>query len=70
MEPVLLDARHVAALLSVSARQVWRLNATAMIPTPVRIGRSVRWRRDEIDAWVAAGCPPRDRWEATRERSR
>ena len=36
----------------------------------VRLGRSVRWRRDELLAWLEAGCPARDRWEALREARR
>lgn len=24
--------------------------------------RLVPWRADELEAWIAAGCPPRNRW--------
>lgn len=41
--------------------------ASGRIPAPCfRLGRSPRWRRAEIDAWMAAGGPPRDEWEAMR----
>lgn len=53
----LLDVRAVAALLDCSARQVFRLSEAGQMPAPVRIGRLVRWRRAEIDSWLAAGCP-------------
>lgn len=64
MESVLLRVKEVAALLAISARQVWKLNTTGRLPMPVRLGRSVRWRRVELQAWLAAGCPSRDAWEA------
>jgi len=36
----------------------------APIPQPVRIGRSLYWRTEELKAWVAAGCPDRGTWIA------
>ena len=50
---MLLNASEVAATLGVSQRSVWRLSATGEIPPPVRIGRSVRWRRSTVEAWLA-----------------
>jgi hypothetical protein len=29
----------------------------------MRIGRSLLWRRDELTAWIAAGCPARNVWQ-------
>ena len=49
---LLLNASEVAAALGVSQRSVWRLSATGEIPPPVRIGRSVRWRRAAIESWL------------------
>jgi excisionase family DNA binding protein len=68
-EPLLLNAREVARLLTVSARTVWKLAATERLPAPVRIGRCVRWRAEELRAWVDAGCPSRDMWRAVGLRS-
>lgn len=31
-------------------------------PLPVKLGRCARYRRDEVLAWVAAGCPARREW--------
>jgi len=42
-------------------------NAAGRIPRPIHIGRSVFWRPKELKAWVAAGCPDRQTWEALRE---
>lgn len=53
----LLTARELADMLNVSVRTVWRLRSSAAIPTPVRIRGAVRWNRDDIIHWLAAGCP-------------
>ena len=60
----LLRVRDVAAQLKVSQRQVWKMHSAGGLPEPVRIGRSVRWRVDDIDRWVQLGCPRRERFEA------
>ena len=57
VEAVLLDVRAVAALLDCSARHVYRQSDAGRMPTPVRVGALVRWRRTDLDAWLAAGCP-------------
>jgi excisionase family DNA binding protein len=53
----LLDVRAVAALLDFSPRHVYRLADAGRMPAPVRIGCLVRWRRTDLDSWLAAGCP-------------
>jgi excisionase family DNA binding protein len=53
----LLDVRAVAALLNCSARHVYRLSDAGRMPPPVRLGALVRWRRQDLDAWLDAGCP-------------
>lgn len=63
---VLLTAQQVGAILSVSARTVWRYDAMGVIPHPIRRGRLVRWRTGEIAAWIEAGCPDRTAWELRR----
>lgn len=66
-EPLALTARDVARLLNVSPRHVATLHATGRLPRPVRFGRSVRWNAEELREWLAAGAPPRDRWEQLKE---
>jgi len=53
----LLDVNAVAALCFCSARHVHRQKDAGKIPTPVKIGSLVRWRRQEIMEWIVAGCP-------------
>ena len=62
-----VDAKRLAELLAVSLRTVRRLDSAGKLPRPVRIGGAVRWRLDEITAWLASDCPDRNRWEAMRQ---
>jgi excisionase family DNA binding protein len=59
-----ISADEVAKLLGISRAHVWRLHSQGRIPRPVRLGRAVRWDRATIERWLAAGAPPRERWEA------
>ena len=59
----LVCAKELAQTLSLSKRQVFRLNSCGKIPAPIRIGGAVRWSAEEISAWLAAGAPDRKRWE-------
>ncbi len=62
VDPLLLTALQAAALCGKSPR-TWRSwHSAGWVPAPLRIGRSLLWRRDELIAWVAAGCPTRDAW--------
>ncbi len=65
-ERLALTAVETAKLLGVSTRHIWKLHAAGQLPQPVRLGRSVRWRRKELLAWLEAGCPARDVWERRR----
>ena len=61
---LLLTAKQAAKICSKSLR-TWRTwDSAGWIPRPVKIGRSVFWRADELRAWVEAGCPRRAEWEA------
>ncbi len=60
---MLMKVKQLAEALKVSERQVWKLRSSGRLPEPVRLGRSVRWRRNEIEAWIRAGCPAIDKWQ-------
>ncbi len=53
----LLDVRAVATLLDCSPRHVYRLADAGKMPRPIKLGSLIRWRRQSIDEWLAAGCP-------------
>lgn len=62
----LLTAQAVGEMLSLSKRQIFRLNSSGKIPAPIRIGGAVRWSAEEISAWLAAGAPDRKTWESVK----
>jgi len=60
----LLTAKMLGERLSLSKRQVHRLNACGKLPEPLRIGGSVRWAESTIAKWLAVGAPDRRTFEA------
>jgi excisionase family DNA binding protein len=54
----LIDVQAVAALLTCSARHVYRLSDSGRMPAPRKLGALVRWSRRELDAWITDGCRP------------
>lgn len=56
--PALLDVQAVAHLLDCSPRHVRRLADGGRMPAPLRVGSLLRWRRADLDAWLADGCRP------------
>ncbi|MBY0228998.1 MAG: hypothetical protein K2W96_06950 [Gemmataceae bacterium] len=66
--PLMLTSRQAASLLNVSASSFDRMKAMGSLPRHVLIGPgNHRWNRDELLAWIAAGCPARAEWEARRK---
>jgi len=65
-DALLLDAGQAATLLGYGRSTFYRMDEEGLVPRSVRIGSSRRWSRDELRRWVDAGCPTRERWEATR----
>lgn len=56
--PALLDVQAVAALLDCSTRHIRRLADSGRMPQPIKLGTLLRWRRTDLDAWLADGCRP------------
>lgn len=57
---LLLTIEDVSQLVGISVRQIQRLKSLGQFPKEIRIGGSVRWRRVDIEHWVADGCPTLD----------
>jgi excisionase family DNA binding protein len=68
--PLAVTADEVAELLGVSRAHVWRLHSSGRLPSPVRFGRAVRWDRQMLAQWLAAGAPPRVKWEEMNKTNR
>jgi prophage regulatory protein len=66
-EALLIDATGLARLLGLSLRTVRRLDCSGKLPRPVRIGGAVRWRVEEVTAWLESDCPDREQWQTLRK---
>ena len=67
LEPILMPAAEAAKLLSISERHFYKLHSSGRVPRPIRLGRAVRWRADELRDWLAAGAPSRSQWQSMRK---
>jgi len=52
----LITANQLAKLLNISERTLYRHKSVGVIPKPISLGGSVRWRLAEIRDWIAKGC--------------
>jgi predicted DNA-binding transcriptional regulator AlpA len=50
--PMLLTREEFARELRCSVRELDRLRARGLLPAPIRLGRSPRWRREDVLAWL------------------
>ena len=67
----LLTAKTLGQMLSLSKRQIFRLNSSGKIPAPMRIGGAVRWDIErDIRPWLAAGAPDRTTFETMKRLER
>jgi predicted DNA-binding transcriptional regulator AlpA len=58
--PALISAAELAELLQISTRTLWRLRSAGKLIKPIKLGGSTRWRLDEVQTWIADGCPAPD----------
>jgi excisionase family DNA binding protein len=63
-DALLIRDTEAAGLAGVSRATWHRLRAAGKVPPAVRLGRAVRWRRDELVAWIEASCPDGRTWAA------
>jgi excisionase family DNA binding protein len=58
-----MSASDVATMLGISQSHFYQLLKSGRLPLPVQLGRSRRWIREELVAWLNAGCPNRAKWQ-------
>lgn len=52
---VLIDASEFAAMLSISVPTLWGLRSANRLIEPLKLSRTcLRWRRTDIEAWIAS----------------
>lgn len=64
--PLAVGAAQLGKLLGLGLRTIRGMDAAGKLPTPIRLGGSVRWRVAEIEAWLSLGAPDRETWAAIR----
>ena len=52
-EAVLLTCKQVSVMVQLAERTIRALVSSGQFPRPVRIGRSRRWRRTDVEEWLA-----------------
>ena len=66
--PFTMTDAEIGRELRFSAKSIRRMHEDGKLPQPVVVGaRSLRWVRQTIVEWLAAGCPDRETFEATRK---
>lgn len=66
--PFTMTDADIGRELRLSAKSIRRMDDAAKLPRPVMVGaRSLRWVRQTIVEWLAAGCPDRATFEANRK---
>ena len=63
-DSLLLRAAEAARLCAVSKVSWHRWDSAGKIPQGHRLGGAKVWRRAELEAWIEAGLPNRERWQA------
>jgi predicted DNA-binding transcriptional regulator AlpA len=53
MQP-LLNQRQASEMLALSERTLERMRVTGLGPKHVRLGRSIRYRLADLEAWIAS----------------
>ena len=48
----LLRAEDLAERLQLSIHTIWDMNRDGILPRPLKLGRAVRWRVRDFNAWV------------------
>ena len=49
---MLLTVSEVAKMLKVNRNFVYKLIKDGLFPKPVKLGRSSRWLKSEVEAWL------------------
>jgi predicted DNA-binding transcriptional regulator AlpA len=66
--PFTMTDAEIGRELRVSGKTIRRMDVDGKLPRPVMVGaRSLRWVRQTIVEWLAAGCPDRETFEANRK---
>ena len=54
LEDQFVDMVFITRLLGVSDKWIYRLIKEGLFPKQIKLGRSSRWRKSEVGAWLQA----------------
>ncbi len=55
---LVMTVDEVSKCLGISTRTIYRLIEEKKLPNPIKLGNSTRWRRADIELFVAEGSMP------------
>jgi len=61
----LMSQDTLANRLDVSIWTVWKLRKLGVLPPAVRIGKSLRWREEVIESWIAENERPAGEFDSS-----
>lgn len=67
MDRELLTVGEVASMCAVATKTINRWRDMGFCPAPLKMCKSVRWRKSDVLAWIADGCKDvrRTNWTPT-----
>lgn len=51
----LLTVKEISQMMGISTRTLHRWNVSGQMPSSVKIGGCVRWKKREIESWIESG---------------
>lgn len=64
----MVGSDEVLSILGVSRTTLWRYIKEGTFPTPVKIGKIMRWQRRVVNQWLVDHGADISDWEVTRRR--
>jgi len=52
----LLSDKDICELFSISRASVWRMTSDGRLPKPIKLGRTTRWRADDVEQALASAA--------------
>lgn len=62
LSPLMVSAEAAAELVGISVRTWHNLRSQGQTPPEIRLAGRVLWRRSDLELWISAGCPKRERF--------
>ena len=64
----LVGKKDVTSWLGISERTLEQMVRRRQFPPPLRLGKTARWARDVVDAWLQAQLRPQLDWSPPKRR--